>query len=50
MYLVTAGSAVSPQTQAIIKSLPLEKLEDLGEALLDFAGMDDLTAWLDTNG
>ncbi len=40
---------ISPQTQAIIKTLPLEKLEDLGDALLDFAGMEDLTAWLDTN-
>jgi hypothetical protein len=41
---------LSVQVQDIIKSLPLEKLENLGDALLDFAGMDDLTAWLDTNG
>ncbi|WP_310416170.1 DUF4351 domain-containing protein [Chamaesiphon sp. OTE_8_metabat_110] len=41
---------VSLQIQEQIKSLPLERLEDLGEALLDFAGMEDLTAWLDTNG
>jgi Domain of unknown function (DUF4351) len=40
---------ISPQTQETIKKLPLEKLEDLGEALLDFAGIEDLTDWLDTN-
>ncbi|WP_310421856.1 DUF4351 domain-containing protein [Chamaesiphon sp. VAR_48_metabat_135_sub] len=41
---------ISLQVQEQIKSLPLEKLDDLGEALLDFGGMDDLTNWLDTNG
>ena len=41
---------VSPQIQEKIKTLPLEKLDDLGEALLDFAAMEDLTAWLDING
>ena len=41
---------LSPQIQEIIKSLSLERLDDLGEALLDFAGMEDLTAWLETNG
>ena len=40
---------LSPQIQEIIKSLSLERLDDLGEALLDFTGMDDLTAWLDIN-
>ncbi|NET60817.1 MAG: DUF4351 domain-containing protein [Symploca sp. SIO2E6] len=29
-----------------IKQLPLEALEELGEALLDFAAMDDLVQWL----
>jgi predicted transposase YdaD len=28
-----------------IESLPLEELENLGEALLDFTSMDDLQAW-----
>ena len=41
---------ISLQIQEQIKSLPLERLDDLGEALLDFAGMEDLAAWLDTNG
>jgi Domain of unknown function (DUF4351) len=40
---------VSLQNQEQIKSLPLEKLDDLGEALLDFTGMEDLTTWLDNN-
>ena len=29
-----------------IQSLPLEQLESLAEALLDFQGPEDLTAWL----
>jgi len=29
-----------------IESLPLEQLENLGEALLDFTSMADLDAWL----
>lgn len=41
--------AISLQLQERIQSLPLEKLEDLGEALLDFTGIGDLTAWLDIN-
>jgi len=41
---------LSIQFQERIKSLPVEKLENLGDALLDFAGMEDLTTWLDTNG
>ncbi len=40
---------ISMQMQVKIKSLTLEKLDDLGEALLDFASMEDLTTWLDTN-
>ena len=40
---------ISLQVQERIKSLPVEKLEDLGDALLDFYGMEDLTAWLSTN-
>ncbi|MCY7335180.1 MAG: DUF4351 domain-containing protein, partial [Chamaesiphon sp.] len=41
---------LSIQFQERIKCLPVEKLENLGDALLDFSGMEDLTAWLDTNG
>ena len=32
--------------QAQIKSLPIEDIENLAEALLDFKGMDDLEIWL----
>jgi len=35
---------LSEATTARIQSLPLEQLEDLAEALLDFQGPDDLTA------
>jgi hypothetical protein len=33
-------------TTARIQALPLEQLEALGLALLDFNGADDLAAWL----
>jgi predicted transposase YdaD len=32
-----------------IQSLSVNQLETLGEALLDFAGLDDLLAWLAVN-
>ncbi|NES21331.1 MAG: Rpn family recombination-promoting nuclease/putative transposase [Symploca sp. SIO3E6] len=32
-----------------IKALPLERLEELAEALLDFSTLDDLSAWLQNN-
>jgi predicted transposase YdaD len=37
---------LSPATTARIQALPLEQLEALGLALLDFSGADDLAAWL----
>ena len=37
---------LSEATTARIQSLPLEQLESLAEALLDFQGPNDLTAWL----
>jgi predicted transposase YdaD len=37
---------LSPATTTRIQALPLEQLEALGLALLDFSGADDLTAWL----
>ena len=40
---------LSQELQVKIKSLPLTKLEQLGEALLDFQGMRDLTVWLNIN-
>lgn len=39
---------VEPQLQEIIQSLSLSQLEDLGEALLDFTSVADLTTWLQT--
>ena len=36
-------------TTARIQALPLEQLEALAEALLDFQGPDDLEAWLSSH-
>lgn len=41
---------LSPPTTARIQALPLERLEALAEALLDFQGSADLAAWLEANG
>ena len=38
---------LSGATTARIQALPLEQLELLAEALLDFSGPTDLTAWLE---
>jgi len=38
---------LSEATTARIQALPLEQLEALAEALLDFSGPADLTAWLE---
>jgi Domain of unknown function (DUF4351) len=38
------------ETQTRVKALPLDRLEELGEALLDFTQMNDLLAWFETNG
>jgi len=38
---------LSEATTARIQALPLEQLELLAEALLDFSGPADLAAWLD---
>ncbi|WP_310418120.1 DUF4351 domain-containing protein [Chamaesiphon sp. OTE_8_metabat_110] len=40
---------VLPEVEMRVKALPLLRLEDLGEALLDFSQMSDLMAWLDAN-
>jgi len=37
---------LSEATTARIEALPLEQLEALAEALLDFSGPADLSAWL----
>lgn len=40
---------LSIEQQAQIRSLPIDQLENLGEALLDFGGMADLVEWLRVN-
>ncbi len=40
---------LSAEQESAIRSLPLERLEALAEALLDFGGMADLNAWLAAN-
>ena len=43
---------VQPELETILQSLPthpLEKLEDLADALLDFKAMSDLETWLKDN-
>jgi Domain of unknown function (DUF4351) len=37
---------LSPGVEAQVRALDLPRLEALGEALLDFTGMDDLVVWL----
>lgn len=37
---------LSDATTARIQALPLQQLETLADALLDFSGPDDLEAWL----
>ncbi|MFM7635496.1 MAG: DUF4351 domain-containing protein [Cyanobacteriota bacterium] len=37
---------LSPATIARIQALPLERLESLADALLDFSGPADLSTWL----
>ena len=38
---------LSPATTSRIQALPLEQLEALADALLDFQGPEDLTVWLE---
>jgi hypothetical protein len=37
---------ISPSTESQIRSLSLFQLEELGEALLDFSNLSDLSEWL----
>lgn len=41
---------LSEAMTAQVKALPLERLEALAEALLDFQGLEDLAAWFAANG
>jgi hypothetical protein len=38
---------IAPELKTKIEALTIAQLEDLGEALLDFASVTDLEAWLD---
>ena len=40
---------LSGEQDSVIRSLPLERLEALARALLDFESMADLHAWLAAN-
>ncbi len=40
---------LSPQLQARVSALEIDRLESLGEALLDFTSMSDLESWLSQN-
>jgi predicted transposase YdaD len=39
--------SLPPELENRVRDLPLAALEDLGEALLDFAQVGDLLTWLD---
>lgn len=40
---------LDPDSQTKISKLPIDKLENLAEAMLDFSNAEDLTAWLEAN-
>jgi hypothetical protein len=40
---------LSAEQESVIRSLPLDRLEALAEALLDFESMADLNTWLAAN-
>jgi hypothetical protein len=41
--------SIAPDVRSQIEALPSAKLEELGEALLDFAEVTDLVSWLDSD-
>ena len=43
------GGAIEPDLQSQVNSLTIEQIESLGEALLDFQGVDELVNWLNSN-
>jgi predicted transposase YdaD len=40
---------INPEVRSRVNSLTIDKLESLGEDLLDFISMADLDAWLNQN-
>jgi predicted transposase/invertase (TIGR01784 family) len=47
--LVRGLGTIQPETENCIRQLGLQKLEELGDAVLDFKSPSDLTAWLQAN-
>ncbi len=47
--LVRRLGSMSIEVDTKVKALPLTRLEELGEALLDFTQMDDLITWLESD-
>lgn len=41
--------AIAPDIENQIQQLSIPQLEDLGEALLDFSSVNDLTSWLENH-
>lgn len=41
--------AIDPDLENQIQQLSIPQLEDLGEALLDFSSVNDLTSWLENH-
>lgn len=40
---------LTPELEGEVRALPLDKLEDLGVALLQFESVENLIAWLQSN-
>ena len=40
---------ISSQNRAKVSALPIDRIESLGEALLDFSSLSDLESWLSQN-
>ncbi|MEG3958996.1 Rpn family recombination-promoting nuclease/putative transposase [Microcoleus sp. herbarium2] len=47
--LVRRLGTIQPETENCIRQLSVEELENLGEAVLDFNHLSDLTVWLQAN-
>jgi Domain of unknown function (DUF4351) len=48
-YVSLRVGPLDQATESQIRSLPLSRLEDLGEALLEFSQLSDLSDWLTLN-
>jgi predicted transposase YdaD len=47
--LIRKFGSISPEVRSRVNSLSIERLESLGEDLLDFSQISDLLVWLDAN-